>query len=86
MSDLRSYRALEQRHTEALADWVENTPGAKKALEDHIGEGRQVADYIDEYGHRFAIAAYLAQDLGHPEADAWLEDYYVFADLQEFLD
>lgn len=85
MSDLAAYRALERRHTQALADWVESSPANTQRMIDHNGRA-SVHDYVSEYNYRFAIVACLASDLGHPEADQWHEDYYIFADLEEVLD
>ncbi len=85
MSDLAAYRALEARLVKELEEWANQTRESQQHLHSHTG-GRCVADYVDDYAYKFAIVAHLASDLGHPDANLWIEDFYVFADLQGLLD
>lgn len=82
MSDIHQYRRLEQKHVKEIQAWLDKDPKNLKGLHNHIGTKRSPADYVAEYGYRFAIAAYLAQDIGCPEAKRMLKEYKPFSDLE----
>ena len=84
MSDLASYRAMERRHTDALAAWVDGCESRHARLL-LCTRGLSVSEYISQYDYRFRVAADLAAELGHPDALGWQEDYYIFAELDGYL-
>ncbi len=82
MSEIGKYRALERKHVKEIQEWLDKDPANLQGLYNHIGTKRTPADYIAEYGDRFAIAAYLACDIHYPRGSAMLEEYSPFADLE----
>ena len=85
MSHVSDYRALAAKHTAELRKWIDSDPSAKKKLENHIGNDRSLEGYLDEYSHKFAIAYYLACDLGYPQQDRMREEITPFEDLEEMM-
>lgn len=82
MSSIHKYRALEQKHVKEIQDWINSDPKNLANLHGHIGTNRTPADYVGEYGDRFAIAGYLAGDIGCPYATRMMKEYKPFGDLE----
>ena len=83
---VRQYNTMVERHTKQLKAWLATQPPT--LWDNHDGNsGRTLDQYLEEYGSKFAIVGYIAQDLECPLADKMLGEYSrVPNELVELMD
>ena len=84
MTKVEKFRAVVEKHTKELEAWVAADPANAKSASDHYGE-RTVREYLMDYGDKFWITYYLANDIGFPDAERFEEELTPFTSLEGLM-